>query len=81
MIAMAPNQKRRRGNFRFAAGLLAFALIQAYIARRAQINHTVIPYKSGWFTPEAGYFAAFCLFAMAVYLVISSFRRSDDYKE
>jgi hypothetical protein len=80
-MPLSHEKKRRRSNFRVAAGLVAFALIQVYIARRAQTNHTVIPYKSGWFTPEAGYFAAFCLFAMAAYMVISSFRRPHDHKE
>jgi hypothetical protein len=79
-MPLSPEKKRRRSNLGFAAGLVAFGLFEMYIAHRAQINHTFIPYKSGWFTPEVGYFIAFCFFAMATYLVVSTFRRSDGQK-
>jgi hypothetical protein len=80
-MPLSPERKRRRSHLSFAAGLAAFGLFQSYIGRRAEINHIVIPYKSGWYTPEAAYFVAFCLFAMAAYLVVSAFRRSDDQRQ
>jgi hypothetical protein len=33
---------------------------------------------SSWYSSRAGYFVAFCFFALAAYLIFSTFRRSDD---
>jgi hypothetical protein len=72
--------KTRRGRLAGAAIFAAWALFQACIALNAQINHSVIPFKTGWLTPEVGYFVALCLFAMAAVLFISAFRKSDGQK-
>jgi hypothetical protein len=77
---MSPEQKRRRSNLGGAAGLAAVGLFEAFLARHAQINHTVLNYKGSWFTPGVGYFVAFCFFAMAACLLVSAFRRSHDHK-
>jgi hypothetical protein len=70
--------KTRRGRLGGAALFGAMALFEAAISRHAQLNHTVVlPYKGSWFTPEVGYFVAFCFFAMAAYLIATAFKRSD----
>jgi hypothetical protein len=72
--------KTRRGRLGGAAGFAAFALFECFLARRAQLNHTVLNYKGSWFTAEAGYIVAACLFAMAIFLIVSALRRSDNQK-
>jgi len=74
--------KTQRGRLGGAAIFGASALLEAAIARHAQVTHTVVTYKAGsWFTPEVGYFAASCFFLMAAFLVVSAFRRSDEQKQ
>jgi len=73
---MPPEKKRRRSNLVCAAGFALFGLVQAYAGYRAQLNDTVVRYKTGWYTPEAAYFAAFCFFALAAYLILASIRGS-----
>jgi len=73
--------KTRRSRLGGAALFGALALFEAAISRHAQINHTVVPYKASWFTPEVGYLAAFCFFLMAVFLLVSAFRASDEQKQ
>jgi len=62
--------KTRRGRLGGAALFVGMALFETAISRHAQINHTVVPYKGSWFTPEIGYFVAFCFFLMAVFFVV-----------
>jgi hypothetical protein len=45
------------------------------------MSHTVIWYKSGWYTPEAAYLAAVCFFAIAAYFIVSAFRRANDWSQ
>jgi hypothetical protein len=47
--------KTRRGRLGYAAFFAACALFETYIARHAQINHTVVRTNDSWFTPEVGY--------------------------
>ena len=72
---MSPEKTRRRSSLGGAALFAALGLFEVYFARHAQINHTVILAKGSWFTPEVGYFVAFCFFSMATYLLVSAFRR------
>jgi hypothetical protein len=62
--------KTRRHRLGGAALFLAAALLEALIARHAQTNYTSVP----WFAPDIGYFLAFCLLLVAVFLAISAFR-------
>jgi hypothetical protein len=75
-----PARKRRRRSLIFAAGFAVLAASQACIAYRAQAYHTIIRYKTGWYTPEAGYFVAFCFFVMALYFGLSAFRRLEQHE-
>ena len=72
--------RTRRGRLGGAALFGVMALFEAGISRHAQLNHTVVPYKASWFTPEVGYLAAFCFFLMSAFLLVSAFRRSDEQK-
>jgi hypothetical protein len=72
--------KTRRGRLWGAALFTGMALFEGAISRHAQINHTVVPYKASWFTPEVGYVAAFCFFLMALFLAVSALRSSDARK-
>ena len=72
--------KTRRSSLGGAALFAALGLLELYAAHHAQINHTVILHKGSWYTPEVGYFIAFCLFAMAAVLLVAAFRRSHDQK-
>jgi len=72
--------KTRRGRLGGAALFGSLALFEAGISRHAQINHTVVPYKGSWFTPEIGYFVAFCFFLIATFLIFAALRRSDEQK-
>jgi TRAP-type C4-dicarboxylate transport system permease small subunit len=74
----APANKRRRNYLISAACVTVFAAFQVYFAYSAQMSHTVIWYKSGWYTPEAAYLAAVCFFAIAAYFIVSAFRRAND---
>ena len=67
--------KTQRARLGGAAAFAAFALFEAFLARRAQLNHTVLNYKGSWFTPEVGYIVAACFFVMAAVLVVSALRR------
>jgi hypothetical protein len=60
---MSPENKRRRSNLGWPAGFIVFGLFQMYFAHHAQVNHTNIFYKSGWYSPEAADFVALLLFA------------------
>jgi hypothetical protein len=72
--------KTRRGRLCGAALFGVMAVFEAGISRHAQLNHTVVPYKASWFTPEVGYFAAVCFLLMSAFLLVSAFRRSDEQK-
>jgi hypothetical protein len=61
--------KRGRHRLGGAALFFAAALLEALVARHAQRNYTAI----GWFAPNVGYFVAFCLLLVAVFLAISAF--------
>jgi len=63
----------KKGRHRLAGAALFFAaaLLEALIARHAQTNYAAI----GWFAPDVGYFFAFCLLLVAVFLAISAFRQ------
>jgi len=77
---MSAEKKHRRNSLAFAAFLAVVALIQASFAWHAHVSHTLLNYKGSWFTPEIGYFVAFCFFAMATIVAASAFRRSNDEK-
>ena len=62
--------KTRRRRLAGAALFFAAALLEAFIARHAQTNYTSIP----WLAPDVGYFVAFGLLLVAVFLAISALR-------
>lgn len=72
--------KTRRSRLFGGTLFAAFGLFQLYVARHAEITHTVIPSKGSWYTPDVGYLVAVCFFAMVAYLLVSVFRASDDQK-
>lgn len=75
---ISSEKKHRAGIPIFAVFLALFAACEAYAARQAQINHTVLLFKGSWFTPGVGYIFAFCTFSMALAFVVSVFRKSND---
>ena len=72
--------KTRRSRLGGAALFAALGLFEAYMSRRAQINHTVVLAGGSWFTPEVGYIVAVSFFAMAAFALFFALRRSDDQK-
>jgi len=78
---MSAEKKRRRSSLGFAACLAVIALIRVSLAWHAHLTHSLPSYKGSWFTPEIGYFVAFCFFAMAAILAASAFRGSNDQKK
>jgi hypothetical protein len=73
--------KTRRGRLGLATVFAAMALFQVAISHHAQVNHTFIPHKGSWYTPEIGYVVALCFFLMAAFLVFFAFRKSDEQKQ
>jgi hypothetical protein len=72
--------KTRRSSLGGAGLFAALGLFELFIARHAQINHTVILQKGSWYTPEVGYFVAFCFFALSAVLLVAGLRRWHDEK-
>ena len=78
MSEPAPSSKRRKSGRGWAAFFAAFAAYQAYFGYRAQIRGEMRYFKSGWYTPEAAYFVAFCSLALSIWLVVSVLRKPND---
>jgi hypothetical protein len=76
---MPSDKKRRRKDIGFAGLSALFGLWLTYISHQAQIQHIVVRARGGsWYTPEAGYFAALCFFAVAAVLFVHAIRKSND---
>ena len=73
--------KTRRNNLWGAGMCAALGLFELFIARRAQIDRTVILHRGSWYTQGFGYFFAACLFALAAFALFRAFRKSDDQKQ
>jgi hypothetical protein len=71
--------EKTRRNRLFGAAVFAFiGFMQLFVARHAQVAHTVILHKGSWYTPGVGYFAAACFLMLGACLFVASFRASDD---
>jgi hypothetical protein len=71
------DKKRRRSGLSGAALFFLWALLLLLMARRAELQHTVISgsYKHGWMTPLQAYTAAVLFIALAAYSLFLGFRQ------